>query len=190
MECAVIPRLWRARRNADLVRVPDHVTVLDLQHLPEAAAGFERADDPIPHCGTSEAVLDAVELVGGGKESQFFVMPNATISKQLVCADRLQTTQRTVAGIAVDEQPGRSWPEVYAGANSLEARWPSCRPLRWPRRSCLEDKERAESATAPPSSSPNNTIAHWQFCSCASAAVAIQDSIATFSYSASSCESR
>ena len=60
-----------------MVRAPEHVTVLDLQHLPESASGFERADDPIPHRGTREAMLDAVELVGGGEQPLFFVVPNA-----------------------------------------------------------------------------------------------------------------
>src|SRR5476649_1592428 len=70
-------------RDTNLVRVPDDVTVLDLQHLAEPAAGFERADDSIPHRGTSEAMLDAVELVGGGKQPLFFVVPNAAITFRL-----------------------------------------------------------------------------------------------------------
>jgi hypothetical protein len=35
--------------NADLVRVPDHVTVLDFQHLAEPATRFKRADDSLAH---------------------------------------------------------------------------------------------------------------------------------------------
>ena len=65
------------------MRVPDHVTVLDLQHLPEPAPGFERADDPIPHRGTSEAMLGAVELVSGSEQPLFFVVPNAAIAFRL-----------------------------------------------------------------------------------------------------------
>jgi len=47
-------------RDADLVRIPEHVTVLDFQHLTEAATGFERADDSIAHRGAREGVLGAV----------------------------------------------------------------------------------------------------------------------------------
>ena len=50
------------RGNCDLVRVPEDVTVLDFQHLSEAATGLQRADDSIAHRGASEGVgldLDA-----------------------------------------------------------------------------------------------------------------------------------
>jgi hypothetical protein len=48
------------RWNADLVRVPEHMTVLDFQHLTEAASGLQRANDSIAHGGASEGVLGAV----------------------------------------------------------------------------------------------------------------------------------
>src|SRR5471032_465001 len=54
--------------DTDLVRVPDHVTVLDLQHLTETATGLQRADDSIPHCGTGEAMLSAVEFIRRAKQ--------------------------------------------------------------------------------------------------------------------------
>jgi len=55
--------------------VPDHVTVLDLQHLAQAGSRFRARRRFDPHRGTSEAMLGAVELVGGGKQTLFFVVP-------------------------------------------------------------------------------------------------------------------
>lgn len=48
----------------DLVRVPEHVPILDLEHLAEAAAGFERTDDPIAHLRAGQRMLDAIHLAG------------------------------------------------------------------------------------------------------------------------------
>ena len=69
--------------NTDLVRVPDHVTVLDLQHLTETATGLQRADESIAHRGASVGVFGAVQCVGGGKQPLFFVGRNAAIAFRL-----------------------------------------------------------------------------------------------------------
>jgi hypothetical protein len=43
--------------NDDLIRVPEHVTVLDLQHLTEPAGSLQRADYSITHLSARERVL-------------------------------------------------------------------------------------------------------------------------------------
>ena len=67
------------RGNADLVRVPEHMPVLDLQHFAEAATGLERADDSVAHRSAGERVFGAVEFVGGGKQPLLFIWRNATM---------------------------------------------------------------------------------------------------------------
>src|SRR5437588_421403 len=49
------------------MRVPEHMTVLDFQHLAEPATRFERADDSIAHWCAGEGVFSTVQFVGGGK---------------------------------------------------------------------------------------------------------------------------
>ena len=69
--------------DADLVCVPQDVPVLNLQHLAESAAGFERPDDPIPHLRAGEHVFDAIELVRGLEEFPFFIGADPTVALRL-----------------------------------------------------------------------------------------------------------
>src|SRR5688572_20230460 len=50
--------------NDDLMRVPEHMTVLGLQHLAEPAGGLQGANDSIPHRRARERVFGAIELLG------------------------------------------------------------------------------------------------------------------------------
>ncbi len=51
----------------DLMRVPEHMAVVDLQHLAEPARGFEGADDSIAHLGAGERVFGAIEFLSSFK---------------------------------------------------------------------------------------------------------------------------
>src|SRR5262249_11120946 len=75
-------------RNDDLMRVPEHMTVLDLQHLAEPGGGLQGADDPITHLSARECVLGAIELVGSFKQPALLVRRDPTITLGLdLCPD-------------------------------------------------------------------------------------------------------
>src|SRR4029453_2252694 len=61
-------------------RVPEHMTVLDLQHLAEPAGGFQSTDDSITHLRACERMLHAIEFVGGVQQSALLVPRNPPVT--------------------------------------------------------------------------------------------------------------
>jgi len=55
--------------DADGVGVPVHALVLDEQHLAQAAAQFQGADDPVVHQWPDVAVLPGVHREGGVQQA-------------------------------------------------------------------------------------------------------------------------